>query len=104
MLWTPKTKAERVGNLKVRKSFKLLSVILAGLLFTTGVCYAAVNNIKKVEKKAKGSIYEQILDDHGFIYGINFSPLFLSLHEKTEMSSFVFSPFVSNQSTGISSL
>ena len=72
MLWTPKTKAERVGNLKVRKSFKLLSVILAGLLFTTGVCYAAVNNIKKVEKKAKGSIYEQILDDHGFIYGINF--------------------------------
>ena len=54
------------------KSLKLLSVILAGIVLTTGVCYAAVDSMQNAGKSPQSSIYEQLLADHGFIYGINY--------------------------------
>lgn len=58
-------------TLKLKKSVKLISVILAAALFTTGVCISAVNT-KKQAAKQNTSLYEQVLADHGFVYGINY--------------------------------
>lgn len=58
-------------NLKIPKSIKLLSLVMAAVFFTTGVCYAAVN--RQTQSNAKSlSLYEKALKDHGFVYGINY--------------------------------
>ena len=54
----------------MKKWYKLLAVILA-LSLTVTVVYAASKS-DWMKPQAVKSLYQQAIDDHGFIYGINY--------------------------------